>query len=60
MCLWHADVKVELIVAVNGDDIVIAGSDETFINFHAALATKFPTISLGELTWYADCASQRD
>ena len=36
-------MKVELIMAVHVDDIVIAGSDEACRDFHAALNTKFPT-----------------
>ena len=54
------DGKVELIMAVHVDDIVIAGSDETCKDFHAALVTKFPTNNLGELTWYTGCAFKRD
>ena len=50
------DGKVELIMAVHVDDIVIAGSDETCRDFHAALTTKFPTNNLDELTWYTGCA----
>ena len=54
------DGKVELVVAVHVDDIVIAGSDETCRDFHAALNTQFPTNNLGELTWYTDCAFTRN
>ena len=54
------DGKVELIMAVHVDDIVIAGSDETCKDFHAALTTKFSTNHLGELTWYTDCAFKRN
>ena len=43
------DCKVQLIMAVHVDDIVIAGSDESCRDFHAALVTKFPTNNLGEL-----------
>ena len=43
------DGKVQLIMAVHVDDIVIAGSDESCRDFHAALVTKFPTNNLGEL-----------
>ena len=46
------DDKVELFMAVHVDDIVIAGSDETCTDFHAALKSKFPMNNLGELTWY--------
>ena len=49
------DGKVELVMAVRLDVIVIAGSDEACRDFHAALNTKFPTKNLGELTWYACC-----
>ena len=52
--------KIKLIMAVHVDDIVIAGSDETCTDFHAALNTKFPTNNLGELTWYAGCAFKRN
>eukprot|EP00904_Undaria_pinnatifida_P014208 jgi/Undpi1/9918/HiC_scaffold_28.g12372.m1 len=55
-----ADGKVELIMAVHVDDIVIAGSDEACRDFHAALNTKFPTNNLGELTWYTGCAFKRN
>ena len=54
------DGKVELIMAVHVDDIVIAGSDETCRDFHAAFTTKFPTNNLGELTWYTGCAFKRN
>ena len=37
------DGKVELIMAVHADDIVIAGSDEACTDFHVVLHTKFPT-----------------
>ena len=49
------DGKVKLIMAVRIDDIVIAGSDETYTGFHAALATKFPKNNLGELTCDTEC-----
>ena len=39
------DGKVELIMAVYVDDIVIAGSDEACRDFHAALNTNFPRIT---------------
>ena len=39
------DGKVQLIMAVHVDDIVIAGSDESCRDFHAALVTKFPRIT---------------
>ena len=57
-CVFHmvVDDKVELIMAVHVDDIVIAGSDEGCRDFHAALNTKFPTNNRGELTWYTGCA----
>ena len=54
------DGKVQLIMAVHVDDIVIAGSHETCRNFHAALTAKFPTNNLGELTWYTGCAFKRN
>ena len=53
------DGKVELIMAIHVDDIVIAGSDEACRDFHAELNTKFPTNNLGELTWYTGCAFKR-
>ena len=49
------DGKVELIMAVHVDDIVIAGSGETCRDFHAASTTKFPTNNRGELTWCTGC-----
>ena len=42
--------KVEPIVAIHVDYIVITGSDETCRDFHAALAKPFSTNNLGELT----------
>ena len=42
------DGKVELIVAVQVDDIVIAGSDEKCRVFHAALVTKFAANNFGD------------
>ena len=44
--------KVQLIMVVHVDGIVIAGSDERCRDFHAALTTKFSTIKLGEPTRY--------
>ena len=55
-----ADGKVELIMAVHVDDIVIAGSDEACRDFHAALNTKFPTNNLLELFWYPGCDFKRN
>ena len=46
------DGKVELIMAVHVDDIMIPGSDKPCRDFHAALTTKFPTNNLGELNWH--------
>ena len=40
--------------------IVIAGSSETCKDFHVALAKKFPTNNLGELTWCTGCTVKRD
>ena len=54
------DGKVELIMAVHVDGIVIAGLDEACRDFHAALNTNFPTNSLAELTWYTGCAFKRN
>ena len=54
------DGKVELIMAVHVDDIVIARSDKTCRDSHAALITKFPTNNLGELTWYTGSAFKRN
>ena len=54
------DGKVELIMAVHVDGIMIAGSDEARRDFHAALNTKFHTKDLGELTWYSGCALKRN
>ena len=56
--LWMG--KVELIMAVHVDDIVIAGSDEACRDFHAALNIEFPMNNLGELTWYTGCAFKRN
>ena len=50
------DGKVELIVAVRVDAIVISGSKETCRRLHAALVTKLPTNILGELSRYTGCA----
>ena len=60
MCFSHGYGKVELIMTVHVDDIVIAGSDEACRDFHAALNTKFPANNLGELTWYTGCAFKRN
>ena len=54
------DGKVELIMPVHVDNIVIAGSDEACRDFHAALNTKFPTNNLCELTCYTGCAFKRN
>ena len=54
------DGKIELIMAVDVDGIVITGSDKTCRDFHATLGTDIPTINLGELTWYTGCAFERD
>ena len=54
------DGKIELIMAIHVDDIVIAGSDETCRDFHAALTTKFPANNLSELTWYTGYAFKRN
>ena len=54
------DGRVELTIADYVDDIVIAGSDETRRDFHAALVTIFPTNDLGELSWYNGRAFKRD
>lgn len=54
------DRRVKSMLAVHADVIVIAGSNETFRNFHAGLVTKIPTNSRGELTWYTGCAFRRD
>ena len=55
-----ADGKVELIFAVHVDGIVIAGSNETCRDHHAALGTKFLVKHRGELGWYTGCALKRD
>ena len=61
-CIFRmvVDGKVELIMAVHLDDIVIPGSNETCKDFHEALVVKFPTNKLGELTWYTGCVFKRD
>ena len=53
------DVKLELIMAVHAHDVVIAGLNEVYREFHAVLNTKFPTNYLGELTSYTGCAFKR-
>ena len=60
VCCMVVDGKVELIMAVHVDDIVIAGSDEACRDFHAAFCTNFPTNNLGESTWYTGCAFRRN
>ena len=40
------DGRVELIMAVHVDDIVVASSDEAYKAFHTALVTKFRTNNL--------------
>ena len=61
-CVFHmvADGKVEVIMAVHVDVIVMAGSDEACRDFHAALNSKFPTNNLGQSTWYTGCAFKRN
>ena len=54
------DGKVQLIMVVHVDGIVIAGSDERCRDFHAALTTKFSTIKLGEPTRYTGCVFKRN
>ena len=54
------DGKVELIMAVHVDDIVLTGSNEACRDFHAAITTKFPTKNLGEVAWYIGCAFKRN
>ena len=54
------DGKVELIMAVHVEDIVIAGSNERCKDFHVALVAKFPMNDLRQLTWYMGCAFKRD
>ena len=54
------DGRAELIMAVHVDDTVIAGLDEAYRDFHAALNTKFPTNNLDVLTWYTGCAFKRN
>ena len=62
LCVFRmvVDGKVELIMVVHVDDIVIEGSGEACRDFHTALKTKFPTNNLGQLTWYPGCASKRN
>ena len=62
LCVFRmvVDGKVELIMVVHVDDIVIEGSGEACRDLHAALNTKFPTNNLGELTWYTGCAFNRN
>ena len=43
---YGMDGKVELIMAVHVDDIVVASSDEAYKAFHTALVTKFRTNNL--------------
>ena len=54
------DGKVEPIMAVHVDDIVMAGSDEACGDFHAALNSKSPTNNLSELTWNTGGAFKRN
>ena len=54
------DGKVGLILAVHIDDVVIAESDKTCSDFHAAPGTKFHTNILGELTWCTGYDFKRD
>ena len=42
------DGKVQLIMVVHVDGIVVVGSDETCKDIHDTLAVKFPTDGLGE------------
>ena len=54
------DGKVELIFAIHVHDIVIAGLNEAYRDFHAALNTKCTTNNLVELTWCTGCAFKRN
>lgn len=54
------DGKVELIMAVDLDDIVIARPDETCRDFHAASVTKFPTTNRPEKTRCFGCVYKSD
>ena len=55
-----AEGRVEMIVGVYVDDIMVAGSIEACGRLHAGLNKEFPTNDLGELTYYTGCAFERD
>ena len=48
------DGKVDLIMVVHVDDIMIADSDETCKHFHAAWVAKFPTNNVGNTNWFSN------
>ena len=54
------DGKVELIMAVHVDDIVVTGLDEACRDFHAASNAKCTTNNLGKLIWCNGCAFKRN
>lgn len=58
--LMVVDGKVELVMSVHVNYIVITGSCERCKYFHAGLVAKFPTNDLGELAWCTCCAFKRD
>ena len=62
VCVLHMVVgdNEELIMAVHVDGIVIAGSDESCKDVHAALTTKLPPNILGELNWCTGCVLKRN
>ena len=54
------DGKVGLIMTVRVNEIVVAGSSETYRGSHAAFNMRFPPSDLGDLTWYTGCAFNHD
>ena len=47
-------VQVELPMVVHAEGIVVAGSDETCRDFHAALDTNFPTSNWSTLVTFSN------
>ncbi|CAB1114633.1 unnamed protein product [Ectocarpus sp. CCAP 1310/34] len=54
------DEVVVMIIVINVDDFLVAGSDEDCEELLASLNKKFPTKNLGECEWFDGYAIERD
>ena len=52
--------KIRMILAVQVDDMIVAGSKKDCDWLRSALSEVFPVNDLGELTWYTGCSFKRD